>query len=462
MTTKIEPNKGAAPLTSPMIAMEARDLLRACKRAAAFVGRTSIPVLGTMRVEVKNGQATFTATNLDAKLEFTMPARGGGGAMLLPVKPLIQRLSGVNTEVIYVLEGSKAVGRTKTMVFRDETQPVSDFPTFELGVPIASMIVNFDKLGWAFQQTECAISTEETRYYLNGVYMAFCNYEGRKAVRFVATDGHRLNVCTLPECKPLLASEKLDRINAIIPRLACETILRIARQAEPDDNDDLVDNITVRQHLKAVVFEGPGWEVATKMIDGTYPDWQRVIPTTKERETRIEVDADALADALHEVAKVSSTKTPVAIKLSPGTSKIDLKMCPKDGDEGSATVEAKMKGKPLTFGMNTEYLLDALDLVEKRAVIHVASHGPLTITDPDEPDFLQVVMPHALSTTKGKPLSEQGSKNPAQASPKAQKQAPATPAPAQVAKAPSKAPRASKKAPGKAPSTPAQQPQASA
>lgn len=432
----------------PTISMPAKDLAAACRRACwAIPKRSKLPILDMAHVSVANGEATFTSTDGVMVMSFRVPALGEG-EMLLPARTISKQLATSTSDVVYTVEDGKAVGRTRTMTFRHPTLPVSEFQRLAPeGDYTGAFIANLDQLGWCFQQTEAAMSNEETRYYLKGVHMGHDTFEGRAGLRFVATDGHRLHRAGLPEAKPLLASIKLSKVNAIIPAAAVDTLLRLMRLSEPDEHDNVVEDVTVRQFPNVVVFEGPTWTVTTAPVNGTFPDHLRLIPKRTDSATKATVDAFDFQEALVRIATVSSVHSSVAVKLTP-KGKIDLHM-KGEGADGNESLDAGITGKAMLFGIAAKHLIQALHHVEGRAEICVTSPAsPLRINDPDERDFVQVIMPVPLHKAATAPAQDAIQEAPAKTPKKASKAAPRAPAPTLATNKP--------KAPRKAPAAPAQ------
>lgn len=367
--------------------------LRAAMRIAGWIAEPnkSAPILDHCRIDAFSGGVNVSVTDLDIYLSFRVDADGGRGKMLLPVRRLLGTLTGFQGPTTIAYAGGQVSGLNGGMRFRLPTVSPASFPAHpDEGETVASLTMNLDQFGWALQQCEPAISTEETRYYLNGIHLGFDRFDGRKSIRTVATDGHRMNICRLPEAK----GDTLEKFDAIIPRKAVKTLIRLLLASDKNDS------ITVTQTTTRIAFKGPYWRLVSKMIDGTFPDYQRVIPTRRMLKTFATVNRASTLSALARVTSASADR----LTVEAGPKSFTLAASGAGADLFEA-VETEHKGPSVTFGVNPRYLRTALDLTEQRAEIGISdAYSALIIADPDERDFLQVVMPTAPQVAEAKAL----------------------------------------------------------
>lgn len=470
--TKPRPSaRGEAP-TKARLMMAAPELALAMRKALLVTPKNgTIPVLNMVRVDVIDGEATFTATDLERTLTFKAPARGEG-SMLLPAAAIAKRFAEIAREVVFTIEGEKIAARTQQASYQFDTLPVSDFPTLKPGTPVASFSASTDKIGWAFQQCAPAMSDDPTRLYAHGVFITFDKFDGKKCVRFVALDGHRMTVCGLPEAKPLVAGTNLSTLKCIVPQLTVEAINRLIAALAPDANDDLPGTISVRQLSNVVIIEGPDFHLTSKMIDLSFPDYQRVMP--EPTQDRAIVNAEYLLQTARRVAIAESSRG-VTLQLDKAKGGIIVSVGSKKEVVTASHIECGAKSEPQRVSL--EYLVDACELIgmENEQRIALAPSNPLLFTDPDTPDFIHVVMGMLSEPRTRKPASVNSVQQADPASPSTpaktpSKKAPGAPgkplagAPGTIpARAPSKAPASPGKQAPRAPASKApKQPQAAA
>jgi DNA polymerase-3 subunit beta len=230
-----------------------------------------------------------------------------------------------------------------------------------------------------FDKSKFAISTEETRYYLNGVYMHVATGEDGPALRCVATDGHRL--ARIDAALPDGAS---DMPGVIVPRKTVGELRKLL------DDDDMQIAVSVSE--TKVRFATPNITLTSKVIDGTFPDYTRVIPQGNTR--RLEVDASDFAKAVDRVATVSSERSR-AVKLSLDEDRLVLSV--NAPDSGAATEELAVAygDERLEIGFNAKYLLEIASQVDRENAVFLfnSSGDPTLMREGNDTSAVYVVMP---------------------------------------------------------------------
>ncbi|TJX00010.1 MAG: DNA polymerase III subunit beta, partial [Mesorhizobium sp.] len=263
--------------------------------------------------------------------------------------------------------------------FRLQCLPQSDFP--ELSAGSFSHIFRLDSvaLKGLIEKTQFAISTEETRYYLNGIYLHTHDADGKLKLRSVATDGHRL---ARAEIDAPAGSEGMPGI--IIPRKTVSELQKLVDDPDIAVTTELSDT-KIRFTIGSVVL-------TSKLIDGTFPDYQRVIPTGNDK--KLIIDRQSFAAAVDRVSTISSERGR-AVKLSIGEGQVTLAV--NNPDSGSATEElaADYSSDAIEIGFNAKYLLDvAAQLTGTEAKFMLADAGsPTLIHDMADETTLYVLMP---------------------------------------------------------------------
>jgi DNA polymerase-3 subunit beta len=282
-----------------------------------------------------------------------------------------------------VLEGTgdRAVlavraGRSR---FTLQTLPESDFPDLAAGDMTHKFCLKAADLKRLIDKTQFAISTEETRYYLNGIYLHTAGTNKLPTLRAVATDGHRLAQVELP-----LPEGAAGMAGIIIPR---KTVGEVQRLIEDNEAE-----ITLELSPGKIRFTFGDVVLTSKLIDGTFPDYGRVIPTGNDKE--LVVDKKEFEQAVDRVSTVSSERGR-AVKLSLSSGKLMLSVTNPDSGSATEEVEVEYSADPLDIGFNSRYLLDIAGQIEgEAAVLKLADPGsPTLIQDRDSKNALYVLMP---------------------------------------------------------------------
>ena len=262
--------------------------------------------------------------------------------------------------------------------FSLQTLPESDFPDLAAGEMTHRFAVAAKDLKRLIDKTQFAISTEETRYYLNSIYLH--GLDGKAAtLRAVATDGHRLAQVDLPA--PAGAA---GMPGVIVPRKTVGEVQRLIEDAEAEITVEL-SQTKIRFTLAEVVL-------TSKLIDGTFPDYARVIPLGNDKE--LTVDKPDFEAAVDRVSTVSSERGR-AVKLSLSSGKLVLSVTNPDSGSATEEIEVEYDAERLDIGFNSRYLLDIAAQIEGEvAVLKLADPGsPTLIQDRNAKDALYVLMP---------------------------------------------------------------------
>ena len=277
----------------------------------------------------------------------------------------------------------------------------SDFPVMTVDQWSHTFTMPTADLARGFGRTEFAISSEETRYYLNGVYMHHMPVNGsRGTLRFVATDGHRLAACDMDspegatskavEC-PYTGDVMIEHSpmpGVIVPRKAVHELLRLVEAKGAPVTVDIRVNGT------KIEFVIGGVTLLSKAIDGTFPDYQRTIPDGNDK--RLVINAEAMADAIKQVSVMSSERGRV-VKLSLERDALRLSVSNPDAGMAEISVDADYGSDPFDIGFNSGYMLDILDQCESETVeFMLADAGSPTLirgTDDGDKGLRYVLMP---------------------------------------------------------------------
>jgi DNA polymerase III subunit beta len=352
--------------------------------ASVVERRNTIPILCNALIEARDGALRLVATDLDIEVIETVPCRvKSEGSTTVPAHMLhdIVRKLPDDAEIELALEGDE--GRVSLIAgparFWLQALPADDFPSLQVEEASHDFQIKASDLRRLIEKTRFAISTEETRYYLNGIYLHSIENGSAATLRAVATDGHRLAQVDLP-----LPNGAKGMPGVIVPR---KTVLELHKLVEDSD-----ETVRVELSVSKIRFAADHVILTSKLIDGTFPDYERVIPQGNDK--RMEVDNSAFARAVDRVSTLSSDKGR-AVKLSITDGKLTLSV--NNPDSGSATEELPVEYgfDALEIGFNARYLLDISGQLEgDTAEFQLADPGsPTMVRDRTDASALYVLMP---------------------------------------------------------------------
>src|SRR5919199_1556915 len=346
--------------------------------------RNTIPILANVLLRAADGGLRLKATDLDIEVTETIPADvAQGGATTVPahvIYDIVRKLpEGAQVSLETAGDGGQMQIRSGRSRFTLQALPESDFPDLAAGDMGHRFGLPSADLKRLVEKTQFAISTEETRYYLNGIFFHTIEAENATVLRAVATDGHRLARLEMP-APP--GAEGMPGI--IVPRKAVAEIQKLVEDGDEDVSVELSAS-KIRLMFNGVVL-------TSKLIDGTFPDYQRVIPSGNDK--RLTVERGDFAKAVDRVSTISSERGR-AVKLALNEGRMTLSV--NNPDSGSATEELEVdyEASPLDIGFNARYLLDITAQLEgDTAVFKLADPGsPTVVQDCDGASALYVLMP---------------------------------------------------------------------
>ncbi len=365
--------------------IERATLLKSLAHVQSVVERrTTIPILGNVKLTTKDGGVSLNATDMDLDIAETVPAdvavEGSTTAPAHTFYEIVRKLpDGAQVELAADPDAGELVLSAGRSRFTLSTLPAGDFPVMTGG----EMPVHFELAGGELRtlidRTRFAISTEETRYYLNGIFLHTTTPDTTAVLRAVATDGHRLAQVEVPAPE---GAEGLEGV--IIPRKTVNELRKLI--------DELDEPVTVDLSETKVRFAFQDAVLTSKLIDGTFPEYQRVIPDNNDK--ALKVDRKALASAVDRVSAISSDKSR-AIKLAMEPGSLTLSASSPEQGSASESLEAEFEGQGLEIGFNTKYLLEILQQVDgDNARFDLADAGaPTIVRDAADMGALYVLMP---------------------------------------------------------------------
>jgi DNA polymerase III subunit beta len=367
------------------LSMERSALLRAMSRAQSVVERrNTIPILANVLIEAEGEEVSFRATDLDVEVIDRAKAMVmRAGATTVPAHTLHEIARKLPDGATVELADDGQSGRLEVRAGRSHfslaTLPREDYPVMASATYQTDFTCPAPVLRRLFDKAKFAISTEETRYYLNGVYFHVAKGPDGPVLRCVATDGHRL--ARIDAALPEGAGEMPG---VIVPRKTVGELRKLL------DDDDAAIAVSVSE--TKVRFATPEVTLTSKVIDGTFPDYSRVIPASNPR--RMEVDAAAFAQAVDRVATVSSERSR-AVKMVIDEDRLVLSVHAPDAGAADEELAVAYGDERLEIGFNAKYLLEIAGQVDRENAVFLfnSSGDPTLMREGNDESAVYVVMP---------------------------------------------------------------------
>ena len=363
--------------------IERATLLRGLSHVQSVVERrNTIPILSNVLIEAQpNGALRLMATDLDLQIDETIPAAvDQPGAITVSAHTLFdiaRKLPEGSQVELSAAEGRISInaGRAK---FTLATLPRDDFPMIAEGELPTTFELPAETLKQIIDKTRFAISTEETRYYLNGIFL-HVTHDAQPVLKAAATDGHRLARVTV--ARPDGAEAMPD---VIVPRKCVAELRKLLDEVDGSVGVSL-SNSKIRFDLGQAIL-------TSKLIDGTFPDYSRVIPTANDK--ILKIDPKSFMQGVDRVSTIATEKTR-AVKMALDRDKITLSVTSPENGAAAEEVPGEYVALPFEIGFNSRYLMDILGQIESDLVeVHLAdAAAPTLIRENDQSPALYVLMP---------------------------------------------------------------------
>jgi DNA polymerase III subunit beta len=360
--------------------------------------RNTIPILSNVLLRAEDMSLLLKATDLDLEVIERLAADvGSPGATTVPAHILYEIVRKLPDGAQVSLESNGEAGqlqlRSGRSRFNLQALPDSDFPDLATGEFGHGFTLAAGDLKRLIDKTQFAISNEETRYYLNGIFLHTTDVEGHMMLRAVATDGHRLARIEIPA-----PDGAIGMPGVIVPRKAVSEVQKLIE----DPGTDVRVEISA---AKARFSFGPSTSsgqassasagqvvLTSKLIDGTFPDYVRVIPSGNDK--RLIVDRAPFAAAVDRVSTISSERGR-AVKLAVADAKLTLSVTNPDSGSATEELDVDYDSSPIDIGFNARYLLDITEQLDGDTVLfRLADPGsPTLVQDRDGAAALYVLMP---------------------------------------------------------------------
>ena len=367
------------------VTIERSALLKAMSHAQGIVERkNTIPILANVLIEAEGEKVSLRATDLDIEIIEEIPAVAEKkGAVTCSAHLLHEIVRKLPEGAQLSLAADPVSGRLDVHAGRSRfslaTLPREDFPVMASSQYACSYTVPAPALRRLFDKSKFAVSTEETRYYLNGVYLHVAAEGASKLLRAVATDGHRLARidAELPEGADAAPG-------VIVPR---KTVGELRKLLENDEAE-----IAVSVSETKIRFAVAGLVLTSKVIDGAFPDYTRVIPTGNTR--RMEVDAADFAAAVDRVATVSQERSR-AVKLAMDQDRLVLSVNSPDAGSANEELAVAYADEAMEIGFNAKYLLEIAGQIDRENAVFLFNNpgDPTLVREDDDDSAVYVVMP---------------------------------------------------------------------
>ena len=367
------------------VTLERNHLLKSLGHVHRVVERrNTYPILANVLLKAGDGSLDLRATDLDIEVTESVPAMvGTAGTTTVPAHTLyeiVRKLSD-GAEVRLETEGADQLlltsGRSR---FHLACLSPDSFPDLKSGSFTHVFSIPAASLRELIERTQFAISNEETRYYLNGIYVHAIETGAETILRAVATDGHRM---ARAETTAPAGSKGMPGI--IVPKKTVSEVQKLLEGADGDVEVEVSDT-KIRFTLGGVVL-------LSKLIEGTFPDYERVTP--KNNDKSMHVDRSAFATAVDRVSTIASDRGGKAVKLSVKEGQLELSVT--NPDHGTASEELAVEFEPESFeiGFNARYLLDIIGQIRSENAIFLFNDAgsPTLVREDGEAKALYVLMP---------------------------------------------------------------------
>lgn len=367
------------------LTIERAALLRALGHVQSVVERrNTIPILANVLIKGGNGQLALSATDMDLEVAETTRAEiHHDGAVTAPAHTLydiVRKLpEGAQIELNAAGDRSAMTLRAGRSTFTLACLPPEDYPLMSGGALPHAFTLASENLRRLIDRTRFAVSTEETRYYLNGIYLHEARNGDVPMLRAVATDGHRLAWVEIPRPEGAAGMP-----GVIVPRKTVTELRKLI-----DESGEEIGVSLSETKIRFVLGTGV---LTSKLIDGTFPDYDRVIPSGNDR--ILEVDCKQFAEAVDRVSTISSEKSR-AVKLSAENNGLTLSATSAENGTATEEIEVRYEATPIEIGFNSRYLLDITEQIEGEGVqfFFADSGAPAIIRDATDSSALYVLMP---------------------------------------------------------------------
>ncbi len=357
------------------------DLLAPLSTVVGVVERRqTLAILANALISVENEYLALTGTDLEVELigRHTLSHAGESGKITVPARKFYDICRSFPPETLMqcTLESTRFNVKAGRSRFVLQTLPAADFPMVEESQSEHQFHISQKELRYLLEQTHFAIAQQDVRYYLNGLLLELRN----KEIRTVATDGHRMAICTLA------VQETLNFYQVIVPRKGVGELLRLLQ-----NTDETVEVTLSPHHIRVVAKD---FTLTSKLIDGKYPDYNKVLPKPTDR--KINLNRDEFKQALSRVIILSNEKFR-GVTLLWQEDSLQLQSHNADHEEAEERLDIQFSHPEVQLGFNASYLMDVINCIASTEIeLCIAQNDSgllLKGTDHERASTLFVVMP---------------------------------------------------------------------
>ena len=367
------------------LTIERSALLKALGHVQSVVERrNTIPILSNVLLSAGRDKLSFAATDLDMEMvdeaEAQVQVEGQITAPAHTLYEIVRKLpEGAEVSLTWDGDDPRLVVQAGRSKFNLPVLPAGDFPVMSNDAGGARYALPKEDLARLIDKTRFAVSTEETRYYLNGLYLHTVTEGGVARLRAVATDGARLALAEMPAPEGAAGAP-----GVIVPRKTIGEARRLL--------DDAGESVDLAVSPQKVRFDFGGAALTSKVIDGSFPDYARVIPRDNNRVMM--VDNKLFARAVDRVATISAEKSR-SVRMSIEAGRLTLTVRNMEAGQAVEELEIDYDGEAFELSFNARYLLDVTDQIsaEQAEFRFGGPNDPALVLDPTDPDVRYVLMP---------------------------------------------------------------------
>lgn len=343
-------------------------------------GRPTLPILGNLLIQVTEGYLLLTGTDLEMEMvaRITLMQPHEQGAITVPARKFLDICRGLpdGAEISFSLENDRVLVRSGRSRFSLSTLPASDYPNLDDWKSDVEFTLPQATLKRLIEATQFSMAHQDVRYYLNGMMF---ETEGEE-LRTVATDGHRLAVCSMS------VGQKLPPHDVIVPRKGVLELFRML-----DNSNDVrlqIGSNNIRAHVGDFIF-------TSKLVDGRFPDYRRVLP--KNPDKTLEANCDELKQAFSRAAILSNEKFR-GVRLHLNQNQLKITANNPEQEEAEEILDVRYDGADLEIGFNVSYVLDVLNALkcEEVRMLLTDSVSSVQLEDCNNASAAYVVMPMRL------------------------------------------------------------------
>ena len=345
--------------------------------------RNVLPILSNILIEAKNNELILSSTDMDISIKESINCdvieEGATTINAQLIYDIIKKLHDESKIEIISNDGKILSLRSGVSKFSLACLPKEEFPLIESKIEGHKIVTKAENIFNLIDKTKFAISNEETRYFLNGLYFSINNEDGESMLNFVGTDGHRLAKFSIAN-----SSKSNDVNGVIIPKKTINELYKLLSENSAD--------IKIEINTNKIIFYIGKLIFISKLIDGTFPDYKRVIPTNNNE--ILTVNRSNLLSAVDRVSTIVNEKSPV-IKFKLFKDLINLSTFNNDNSSATEDIEAKFDGKEIEIRVNSKYIMDMLDNLKEDEIqiSFLDNSSPIIAQEKSNPDLIYVLMP---------------------------------------------------------------------